>query len=199
MRQPESLPVVPEWIPPQDPDMHLRISPRIRQEGSSGLGHWMATPPAFGTALLLVAAMIPGCSPQSPPPTAEETRKVLSEAGERLQQGAASAAAVARETAREASRNAEDAAQRATEETRRAVEAAARNESVQRLKSAGSHALQSARTQAESGVAAARKNAGKTFQEASELATKTATTAREQAQKLAAKARETIGAPPSKP
>lgn len=179
--------------------MHRRISARTHQEDRSGFACWIGACVPFSTPLVLIALISLGCSPESPPPTAEETRKVLKDAGERIQQGAASAAAVARQTAREATQTAETATKRATEEARRAVEAAARSDTVQRLKSASTNALQQARSQAEAGAAAARQQAELALKGASDLAAKTATTTEEQARKLAAKARETIGTSPSKP
>ncbi len=148
---------------------------------------------------LLVAVLAFGCSPDSPPPTAEETRKVLKDAGERLEHGASTAAAVARETAREATQTAEALARRAAEETRRTAEAAARSETAQRLKGAGNQAWQQVRTQAQAGATAARLQADAALKEASELAAKAAEKTREQARKLAEKARESQGDAPPRP
>lgn len=149
--------------------------------------------------LLLAWTLAMGCSPESPPPTAEETRKVLKDAGERLQQGASSAAAVARETAREATQTAETLAKRAAEEARRGAEVAVRSETAQRLKAAGTNAWQHARTQAQAGATAARTQTEAALREASELAAKAAEKTREQARRLAEKTRESLGDAPPKP
>lgn len=148
---------------------------------------------------LLLGLFITGCSPESPPPTAQETRKVLQDAGERIQQGAASAATAARETAREATHTAESLAKRAAEETRRITEAAVHSETAQRLKTASTNAFQQIRTQAQAGATAARAQAALTLKEASELATQAAAKAEEQGRKLAEKTRETLGKSAPKP
>lgn len=148
---------------------------------------------------LLLGLLVTGCSPESPPPTAEETGKVLREAGERIQQGAKSAAAAARETAHEATHTAESLAKRAAEETRRITEAAVHSETAQRLKTASTNAFQQIRSQAQAGATAARAQAERTFKEASELATQAAEKAEEQGRKLADKTREALGNSAPKP
>ena len=148
---------------------------------------------------LLSGLLVTGCSPESPPPTAEETRKVLQEAGERIQQGAKSAAAAARETAHDATHVAESLAKRAAEETHRITDAAAHSETAQRLKAASTNAFQQIKTQAQAGATAARAQAELTFKEASELATQAAAKAEEQGRKLAEKTRETLGKSAPKP
>lgn len=177
----------PKPLPPQ----HWGMDPR-NFPGWAELVHRLLP-------VLLLGLLVTGCSPESPPPTAEETRKVLKDAGERIQQGAASAAASARETAREATHTAELLAKRAAEETRRAAEAAAHSPTAQRIKTASTNAFEQLRTQTQAGATAARAQAELAFKEASELASKAAVKAEEQARKLAEKTRETLGNSPPKP
>ena len=177
----------PKPLPPQ----HWGMDPR-NFPGWAELVHRLLP-------VLLLGLLVTGCSPESPPPTAEETRKVLKDAGERIQQGATSAAASARETAREATHTAELLAKRAAEETRRAAEAAAHSQTAQRIKTASTNAFEQLRTQTQAGATAARTQAELAFKEASELATKAAVKAEEQARKLAEKTRETLGNSPPKP
>ncbi len=158
-----------------------------------------AAPVSRTLALSLAVAAFFGCSKESPPPTAEETRKVLKDAGERLEHGASTAAAVAREAARDATQKAESLARRAADETRRAAEAAARSETAQRLKGAGTQAWQQVRTQAQAGVSVARAQADAALKEASELAAQAAEKAREQARKIADKTRGNQGEASPKP
>ena len=164
--------------------------------GWTGLVHRPQPWLLFG---LLMGLLVTGCSPESPPPTAEETGKVLKEAGERIQQGAKSAAAAAPETDHDATHTAEWLAKRAAEETRRIAEAAVHSETAQRLKTASTNAFQQIRTQAQAGATAARTQAELAFKEASELATQAAAKAEEQGRKLAEKTRETLGKSAPKP
>ena len=159
-----------------------------------------STAPAAAVTILILLAG-PGCSRETPPPTAEEAGKVMREAGERIQSGAASAAAVAREAARDATQSAEALARRAAEEARRAAEAAAHSETAMRLKSATTNALQQVRTQAQAGAAATRIQAGQAWKEASELASQAAAAAEAQARKLAEKAQDAVkpASPPPAP